>query len=198
MGRRVLTWQADGGRPRWEQAHVVEELGGWRARGVVVVGGAEPYRLDYELDTGAELATRRLVVRAEGPDWRRELWLRRDADGAWSVRRLADLPNGRPDFAAGPGALAGALDCDLGESPLTNSMPVLRHGLHQAPGHAELLMAWVSVPDLVVHPSEQVYEHARTTAGGGVTAYRSERFTTEIEFDADGFVISYPGIGHRV
>jgi hypothetical protein len=197
----VLTWKADDDRPRYEQARISTEPGRLQARGTVIVGesdrGAAPYRLDYELDTIEEYMTHRLVVRAEGRDWRRELWLRREADGSWSARRLAepDLHEVTLDVAD----VTGALDCDLGECPLTNTMPVLRHGLHRQPGRHEFLMAWVRVPDLVVLPSIQTYEHARTAEdGGGATRYQSERFETEIAFDPDGFVTRYPGLATRV
>lgn len=61
-------------------------------------------------------------------------------------------------------AVLGAVDCDLGRSPLTNVMPVRRHRLHEAPGAVDFLMAWVSVPDLGVHRSRQRYEHLRPVA----------------------------------
>ena len=52
----------------------------------------------------------------------------------------------------------GALDCDLGLSPLTNFMPIRRRRLLDGGEAHEFLMAWVSVPDLGVHRSEQRYE----------------------------------------
>ena len=55
--------------------------------------------------------------------------------------------------------LEGALDCDLAFSPLTNLMPVRRHRLHEQPGTVDFAMAWVSLPDLAVHRSQQRYEH---------------------------------------
>ncbi|ELS58086.1 hypothetical protein STVIR_0935 [Streptomyces viridochromogenes Tue57] len=38
--------------------------------------------------------------------------------------------------------MEGAVDCDLGLCPLTSTMPVLRHRLHQVPATHEFLMAW--------------------------------------------------------
>ena len=38
-------------------------------------------------------------------------------------------------------------------------MPVRRHRLHEQPGAVDFAMAWVSLPDLKVHRSEQRYEH---------------------------------------
>jgi uncharacterized protein len=196
----VLTWKADGDRPRYEQTRVTVELGELHARGTAIVGqsagGDAPYRLDYELDTLEGFVTQRLVVRAEGRDWRRELWLRRESDGTWTARRITDPIEG--GTVLDPDAVAGALDCDLGECPLTNTMPVLRHGLHLRAGRRELLMAWVQVPELLVLPSVQVYEHVRATHEGGVVRFRSDDFHAEIAVDRDGFVLDYPGIGSRV
>lgn len=62
------------------------------------------------------------------------------------------------------GAVRGALDCDLGRSPLTNLMPARRHHLHEHPGAAQFLMAWVSVPDLgCIRPASatSTYDAAR-------------------------------------
>jgi uncharacterized protein len=67
--------------------------------------------------------------------------------------------------------LNDALDCDLGLLPLSNTMPILRHRLHQQAGVAECTMAWVSVPDLTVHRSLQRYQHLRTAPNGAVVRF---------------------------
>jgi uncharacterized protein len=97
--------------------------------------------------------------------------------------------------------LDGALDCDLGLSPLTNSMPALRHRLLEEDGSVDLLMAWVSVPDLGVHASRQRYTALRDRSGGGrLIRFESldSGFTAELAFDADGLVVDYPGIGRQL
>ncbi len=55
-------------------------------------------------------------------------------------------------------------------SPLTNSMPVLRHGMLRSGGPVDFLMAWVSVPDLSVHASPQRYTFVRAE-GAGASIY---------------------------
>src|SRR6266568_2077814 len=115
------------------------------------------YRLDYKLETRSEFVTSGLLVDARGEGWSRRLDLRRHLSGRWTARTRArgtvDLP--------GPGghmaAFKGVLDCDLALSPLTNTMPVLRHGLLSGGGPIDFVMAWVSVPDLAVHVSPQRY-----------------------------------------
>ena len=97
-------------------------------------------------------------------------------------------------------AFKSALDCDLALSPLTNTMPVLRHGLLSGGGPVDLVMAWVSVPDLSVHVSPQRYTFIRREGDRSLVLYESgsRDFVAELVFDSDGFVIAYPGIGHRV
>lgn len=170
------------------------------AAGVAIGSGPAPYRLDYRLETEAGFVTSRLRVASRGQGWRRTLDLRRSVSGAWEAERVAEgqaLPETPGDE---PGLLAGALDCDLGFSPLTNSMPVLRHGLLAGGGPVELLMAWVSVPELGVYRSRQRYSFVRADAGRTLIRYEAVdgTFTADISFDARGLVLDYPGIGRRL
>jgi uncharacterized protein len=157
-----------------------------RARGRAVGTVPEPYWVAYELETGPGFVTRALRVGVETARGGRELDLRRDGEGRWTA-------DGEPV----PG-VAGALDCDLGLCPLTNTMPVLRHGLHRAAGEREFLMAWVSVPDLTVRPSRQTYTHLAAGGEGGRVRYASDDFRSDLEFDADGLVLAYPGLARRL
>jgi hypothetical protein len=79
-------------------------------------------------------------------------------------------------------------------------MPVLRHELHREAGEVDFLMAWVSVPDLGVHPSVQRYEHVRIDDSGSVVRYVGEHrdFVGELELDRDGLVVFYPELARRV
>ena len=164
------------------------------------------YALTYRLATGPEWITRRLDVRVERTDggWR-HLTLERDVGGRWSSRRTEGTAAGDPVTAnAEHDALNGALDCDLGLCPLTNTMPVLRHRLMEASRAGEtrrvdLTMAWVSVPELEVVASAQRYDAGVPVAGGGAQIrYQSGDFVEHIELDADGLVVSYPSIGLRI
>jgi hypothetical protein len=160
--------------------------------------GPVPYRADYVLDTAAAWTTRRLQVTAEGDGWRRSLLLTRDVDGTWTSQAdgagQADLPMPGGDAVD----LYDARDCDLGLSPLSNTMPILRHRLHRQAGAAECTMAWVSVPDLTVHRSRQRYEHVRATPEGAVVRFSSDDFTADLLVDADGFVVDYPQLARRI
>ena len=151
--------------------------------------GSHPggYRLDYKLETLGDYVTSGLLVEARGQGWRRKLDLRRLRSGRWT---------GDDDLDA----IAGALDCDLALSPLTNSMPVLRHGLLEGGGPIELLMAWVSVPDLRVVPSRQRYSFVRRSGDLSIIRYESSSrdFVADLSFDQDGLCVDYPGIGRVV
>ena len=89
--------------------------------------------------------------------------------------------------------LDGADFFDVGWSPLFNSLPVIRDGLLEPGSPRDYLMRWVEVPSLEVSLSEQRYE----PLGDGVIRFRAGEFVSEITFDPDGFVVSYPGIGSR-
>ncbi len=147
-----------------------------QARGVQLGAEPHPYRVDYELTTGANWVTERLQVACG----ERSLDLVRAGDGSWTA-------NGEPQPH-----VQGALDCDLAFSPLTNFMPARR--LAAAP--VDHVMAWVSVPDLAVLRSEQRYEpiDARTVRYIGLDS----DFTADLELDEDGFVVRYQRLAERV
>jgi hypothetical protein len=199
--RRFLLWT---GVDEWRAEAARVELGadGLRASGTQLGANPLPYRLDYELDaTGAGLVTRRLGVRSSGEGWERSIELSHDGAGAWRCTAEArGVPGSLPPPGGDMQAVRGALDCDLGRCPLTNTMPVLRHELHREAGEVDFLMAWVSVPDLGVHPSVQRYEHVRIDDSGSVVRYVGEHrdFVGELELDRDGLVVFYPELARRV
>jgi hypothetical protein len=206
--RRGIGWQKERQLGGAEWADVVLRADRLSATGTAIGATPIPYRLDYELDTGPGFVTRRLRVRSHGNGWRRHLDLRRANDGTWSAdATLTGEPVELPATAfADPGAsaatiasLVGALDCDLGECPLTNTMPVLRHGLLRRSEPIDLVMAWVSVPDLSVRRSDQRYTFLEADAGGGaLIRYESGAFRADVRFDPDGLVVDYPGLGRRL
>ena len=187
---------------RAEIAAVELTPGGIRASGSQL--GVDPltYRLDYRLEAPRDFITGRLEVECTGEGWWRALTLARNGGGAWSCEAEAEGEVDLPDPGGAGEGLTDALDCDLGFSPLTNTMPIRRHGLHQRVGARDFLMAWVSVPDLAVHPYEQRYEHVHSGADGAVVRFLdkglSGGFVADLELDADGFVSQYPELARRV
>ena len=160
-----------------------------------------PYRLDYVLETGPGFVTTLLDVSSRGAGWSRRLVLRRDGAGAWTVDAETEGDLELPAAGGDAAVLAGALDCDLGLSPVTNLMPIMRHNLLSpellaTEGQVELTMAWVSVPDLTVEPDGQRY----TSAGQNRVRYDAldGGFSAVITMDDDGLVADYPGVARRI
>jgi hypothetical protein len=96
-----------------------------------------------------------------------------------------------------------AVDPDLGLSPLFNTMPVLRHRIHEGGRSEDFLMVWISVPDLSLHPSAQRYTHIEARAADErVIRFEAigegDDFRAEVIFDSDGLVVDYPGIARRI
>jgi uncharacterized protein len=173
--QRRLVWR---GLEEWLAEACEVMLDGDRLRAVGVQLGAEPepYRADYELITGPDWVTERLLVtRGE-----LTLDLRRAADGSWTA-------NGEPQPH-----VEGALDCDLAFSPLTNFMPARR----LSSVSADHVMAWVSLPDLTVRRSAQRYERIDDRRVRFIAL--EDGFTAELELDEDGLVMLYPRLAERV
>jgi hypothetical protein len=181
---RLLVW---GGLDDWraESAHVRLDGDRLTATGTQLGVTPEPYRLDYSLRTTAGFVTERLELSVLRSGALKRLLVVRTPDGAWTADDR-ELPE-----------VEGALDCDLQNSPLTNTMPVLREDL-LAPGAEprDFVMAWVAVPELEVHRSEQRYEplDERRVRYVGL----GTDFTADLELDEDGLVVRYPQLGERV
>jgi uncharacterized protein len=173
--RRQLVWR---GLEEWlaEECTVSLEEDRFRARGVQLGAEPHPYRVDYELVTGVDFVTERLVASAGS----RTLELLRSADGAWTAN-AEPLPD-----------LDGALDCDLAFSPLTNYMPARRLGAEPV----DHLMAFVDVPSLEVRPSRQRYEPIDERRVRYVSL--DGDFVSELELDEDGLVVRYPRLAELV
>jgi hypothetical protein len=73
-------------------------------------------------------------------------------------------------------------------------MPVLRHRMLDGGEPRDLVMAFVTVPELAVTRSDQRY----TPLGDARVNYGSGDFTADIHFDGDGLVRLYEGYLVRV
>lgn len=182
--RRHLVWQVVE-TAGFEAAWVNLDGMTLHATGRAVGQLPEPYWLTYTLQTDDRAATTRLTVAATTAGQQHELDLRRDG-AAWSV-------NGQPRAD-----LADALDCDLACSPVTNTMPIIRHGLQHGPGTHRFVMAFVEVPTLRVVASRQTYTHLGRSAETASVRYASGSFVSDLTVDRDGLVIGYPTMAYRV
>ncbi len=136
--------------------------------------------------------------------------LRIECDGAWRTRRVEAalvgderrvelLANGAGNWRSTSGPLPhldGAIDVDLPLTPFTNTLPVRRLGL-AAGASADLAVVYIRIPELTVTLDPQRY-----TCLEPLRRYRYQSldsdFMREIDVDADGLVVTYPGLFRRV
>lgn len=161
---------------------------------------ARYFSSSWEVDVADGWVTRALRVTTRGFGWERSLDLTRSDTGEWvaetSTRGDIDLP---PPGLTDTGSLDGAVDCDLGLCPVTNTMPIRRLGLLERDvGETRLVMAWVEVPSLRVRRSDQVYASGPPSDRSQVR-YRSlnSEFAAQLSVDVDGFVVDYPTLARR-
>jgi uncharacterized protein len=180
---RFLVWR---GVEEWLTEAAAVELtdGGLSATGAQLGADPVPYRVDYRLEAPDDYVTRELELTATTEEGQRHLLLTHDGDGGWQADGNVELPD-----------LSEARDIDIQNSPLTNTMPILRHGLQRG-GERDFLMAFVRLPSLRVEASPQRYEHVRE----GVVRYigLDSDFTAELELDSDGLLAFYPRLARRV
>jgi uncharacterized protein len=173
--------------------------GSLRASGTQIGADPEPYRVDYRLEAPGDFVTRELELTATAQGWMRHLLLRHDGSGGWSavVDDEGEVPGGAWDGELPD--LGEARDIDIMNSPLTNTMPILRHRFQQG-GEREFLMAFVVVPSLRVEASRQRYEHVRAADSGSVVRYvgLDTDFTADLELDEQGLLQFYPRLARRV
>jgi hypothetical protein len=150
----------------------------FRLEGTAVFLEAEsPCRLDYSVICDRDWTT----LRGEVSGWvggeEVEIRIERDADGRFRLNG-----NERPE-------VEGCADLDLNFSPSTNLLPIRRLGL-QVGEEGGVTAAWLRFPSFDLVPLAQTYRRL----GPSTYFYASEGgFTAELEVNASGLVVSYPG-----
>ena len=192
----LVTWRSDDGRGV-EGTRVLFGDGGLRALGRMVHGGdadGPPFTASYRLVADADGRLRRLAVTSATADRERHLTLNRTDDGFW----LLDTGSGgsRSDFA-------GAVDVDLAFSPMFNTLPIRRLGLHRGPGDHLLKVVFVALPELTAEVVDQRYRAVSPLGEGerpgeAVVGFTWNTFVAELVVDADAVVTSYPGVASRL
>ncbi len=174
--------------PGLEELHLVENETGVVADGLVLgIEGATPFRLWYQVLTDSAWYVRECLLQVGGEKGQ-IVHLYTDGRGHWTDRA-----------GVAYSTLDGCLDVDISRSPFTNTLPIRRLAL--SPGEsADLLVAYITVPDLSVRPVRQRYTCLSRTASGGLYRYEGlESGTTfDLLVDAQGLVVDYPGIWKRV
>lgn len=193
---RQVAWRGLDDPDRRDSAEVL------LADGLHAVGRqvTDDYTAAWTVDARDGWITRSVAVAVHGRGWSRTLSLTRDPDtGRWSSE--TEQSGTPPVPLPSPGivdadALDGALDCDLGLCPLTNTMPIRRLSLQtDTTAEHSLTMAWIDMPSLNVIASPQIYagidaDRVRYTSG-------TRDFTADLTIDEDGIVRTYPQLAER-
>lgn len=183
----MLIWQAEDGHGLEGTRLLLGSGGGFRALGRMVrsdPGG--DFTASYRLVVSDQGTVERLSVTSATAGRERHLTINRTEDGFW----LLDTGSGgtRAEFG-------GALDVDLAFSPMLNTLPIRRLGLHREVGEHTLPVVYVSLPELVVEPAEQTYRTVSVLDGGRATVgFRWGEFSADLVVDGDGVVQRYPGL----
>jgi uncharacterized protein len=173
--------------PGLEHLRLLTSDDGAVANGLVIgLEAGRPFRIGYEIRCDGRWRVRE--VRATAPDSEQPvLELLADGEGRWKRRSGEPVPE-----------LDGCIDVDISATPFTNTLPIRRLGLEPG-GSADVDVAYVRVPELLVGPERQRYGCFEARADGG--GYRFEAlpsgFTAELPIDSDGLVIDYPGLFRR-
>jgi hypothetical protein len=152
---------------------------GVEAESVIIGPG---FAARYRLAIDAAWRTREVEVAVLGEG---RLDLRSDGEGSWWDASGAVLSE-----------LTGAIDPDLSASPFTNTLPIRR--LQLAPSESrDILTAYVSFPDLTLQADPQRYT---CLEAGRLYRYasRDSDFQRDLEVDAEGLVLTYPGLYRRL
>ncbi len=186
----MLTWQAEDGTGL-EGTRLQLGSGGFRALSRIV---RTDFTASYRLVVGDDGTLERLSLTSSTPERERHLTINRTDDGFW----LLDTGSG-----SGGGTRAefgGAVDVDLAHSPVFNSLPIRRLGLHREAGEHTLPMVFVSLPDLKVELVQQTYRTVDVLGADGTATvgFRWADFAADITVDVDGMVLAYPGVATRL
>ena len=167
--------------PGTEEATVQLVSGLWILQGSLdVEEDAVHARLRYRIECDAEWRTRSALIEgeADGPVL---FALTADGHGNWT-RESDSLPE-----------VTGAIDIDLGFTPMTNTLPIRRLALEIGEA-ARVRSAWLRFPELRIEPLEQTYVREATQRYRYEAQVDGEPFTALLETDVFGRVIRYEGL----
>ena len=178
MRAQTVIWQrSDVPGAEWCRL-TTDSAGSSLAGSVVLAWDGAPWRIDYAIELDSRGRTRLLTIGvdglAEGAPVRVDITLEADGQGRWW--RDGDVVIDDPD----------ALDCDLGFSPSTNTLPIRRLGLEIGETR-EIAVAWVLFPSFEIVLGRQSYERLAERAW----RYRSAGFEADLTVDGDGLVDDY-------
>ncbi len=147
---------------------------GTRIHGVALVPEDGPNRIDYAIELDAGDLTRAVHVAAETPTGLVEIELSGDGAGTWHRGNEKVL------------VMPGAVDVDLGFSPVTNSLPIWRLDLPVGTAHV-IDVLWIKFPGFELIHAKQTYRRLAFDR----YRYSSGKFAAEMRVGADGLVEEY-------
>jgi uncharacterized protein len=157
------------------------------AEGVVLataerVHFAATYRVECDAQWRVKHTNARVIG---GGDDDRGIDLAGDGAGHWRDGRGTSVPE-----------LEGALDVDVSATPFTNTLPIRRLDLDEGQT-ADIRAVYVRLPDLTVTIDPQRYTCLKRGRRYRYESLDSD-FVREIDVDADGLLVTYPGLFRRV
>jgi uncharacterized protein len=171
--------------PGLEHVVVSADAGGWQARSQLILARPGLASVSYQVSCDPDWRFAELTISVASATARAELVLT-SGRGGW---RADGQP--RPD-------LDGCTDIDINATPLTNTLPIRRLDWRAAAAY-DIDVAYVTVPGLAVHRVRQRYTRLRgSQPASSPFRYESGSFRTELQVDAGGLVLDYPGIWRRV
>ncbi|TMD12033.1 MAG: hypothetical protein E6J00_13030 [Chloroflexi bacterium] len=174
--------------PGLEYLRLLDDDAALQAHGTVIgIAEGRPYALTYLLRWDLRWHVRSLRADCRSGDRLMTLDLESDGEGRW-------LRGGQP-FTR----LHGCFDVDIAATPFTNTLPIRRLRLNEG-DTAEINVAYVDVPELIVEPARQRYTALAPLAGNEVYRYESVEsgFCADLSVDLEGLVIDYPPLWRRV
>ncbi len=174
--RRIRATRLD--RPGTETAALLATESGWRLRGLVRTEYPEgPGVVRYRIDADRAWKTRTARIDLHLGLSARSVRITIRPDGRWHVGGMEQRD------------LRGCVDLDLTATAMTNMLPIRRLGLPVG-STAAIPVAWMTFPDLEIHPVHQIYTRVAEDR------YRYEaphnRFVAEFTVDGTGIVVDYP------
>jgi hypothetical protein len=182
----VAAWQHHDARTGFEVAAFTRCGDGYRVHGATsAADGEQVWHVEYDIVLDAEWTTRSVRANSWSATGRRTLALDRDGAAGWSIngQRMPDLDE--------------CLDVDLESSVLTNAFPVHRR-CSQAGISWSAPAAYVRAADLAVTRLDQRYTYLASDDRHRY-AYEAPAFNfrCQLDYDASGLVLHYPGIAVR-
>ena len=174
--------------PGLEHLHLMQQDGNILADSIIVgVSNRMLFRLHYEITCDSNWKVKELdLMLLSGNS--KSIKIQSDGQGHWFTN------TGDP-----VSSLEGCIDVDISATPFTNTLPIRR--LELRPGQsAELLVAYVLIPEMELMPDRQRYTSLESSTHRPLYRYESleSDFSAELPVDSDGLVIDYPGLFKRV